>query len=227
MMMAERSTDAVTGGTLKIAPPAYLDAGDGVRARIGEGTAFMVGVTPPHEKVAGTIVPATIRLEAEADVARARVTVKGADDLELIGVSESGTIFEGPLRAGQETVLSVRMLAHTPGSQALNLRIRSTDPVVDTQLDVGMGEFTTPVPPERRPVQFNFVGTPIRQAVTEIARQSGLSITVDAGAGDATVTARADDPIPAAAALESIARAAGLQATQRGAQYTVGAADQP
>lgn len=201
--------------TLKLAPPAYLDAASGGSARIGTGTPFTVGVTPPHEKLVGTIVPATIRLEAEADVARARVTVTGSEDLELVGVGDDGTVFEGPLSAGRETTLSVRMLAQTPGTQAITLRIRSTDPVVDTRLEVGMGDFARPLPPAERPVQFNFVGTPVRQAVAEIQRQSGMSVTVDAGVGDATVTARADDAIPAAAALQSIAESAGLRVTQK------------
>lgn len=209
--------------------PAYLDAGEGVgSARVGEGTPFTVGVTPPHEKVVGTIVPATIRLETEADVARARVTVAGSGDLQLIGVDDNGIVFEGPLTAGQETVVSVRMLAQTPGEQAITLRIRSTDPIVDTQLDVGMGEFTAPVPPAERPVTFKFVGAPIREAVAEITRRSGLSVIVDPGVGAATVTARADDPIPAAAALRVVAEAAGLQVSERrGAWVVEGAPEQP
>lgn len=215
--MVAESVEAAEGPeTLKIAPPAYLDAGEGGTARIGEGTPFTVGVTPPHEKVTGTVVPATIRLQTEADVARARVTVAGSEDLELVGLGENGVVFEGPLTAGQETVLSIRMMALRAGPQSITMRVRSTDPVVDTQLDVGMGEFRPPVPPSERPVQFNFVGTPIRDAVAEITRQSGMSVIVDPGVGDATVTARADDAIPAAAALRAIAESAGLKITERG-----------
>jgi type II secretory pathway component GspD/PulD (secretin) len=78
-----------------------------------------------------------------------------------------------------------------------------------------MGNFAEPVPPPERPVQFEFVGTPIREAVSEVTRQSGLSVIVDPGVGDATVTARAEDPVPAAAALRAVAEAAGLRVTQR------------
>ena len=44
------------------------------------------------------------------------------------------------------------------------MRLRSTDPVVDTRLAVGMGEFVEAVPPAERPVQFSFTDTPIREA---------------------------------------------------------------
>ncbi len=220
-MIAE-TAEPPAADTLTVPEPAYLDAGDGVaNARIGDGTPFTVGVMPPHEKVTGTIVPATIRLETEADVERARVTVAGSDDLELVGLGDDGVVFEGPLTAGQQTVLSVRMMARRAGSQVITMRVRSTDPIVDTRLRVGMGTFAEPVPSAERPVQFNFVGTPIREAVSEVTRQSGLSVIVDPGVGEATVTARADDPVPAGAALRSIAKAAGLQVTEKGGASVV------
>ena len=74
---------------MTLAPPAYLDAGEGRSARVGEGTPFTVGVTPPHEKEAKTVVAATIRLETEADVARARVTVAGSEDHELVEIGRA------------------------------------------------------------------------------------------------------------------------------------------
>jgi hypothetical protein len=214
---------------LTVPGPMYLDAGSGAAStQVGEGTPFMVGITPPHEKVTGTIVPATIRLEAEADVALARITLTGSEQLDLIGVDEDGVVFEGPLRSGQETVVSVRMLARKAGEQSLTIRLRSSDPIVDTRLKVGMGEFVRPVPPARRPVQFDFVGTPIRDAVSEVTRQSGMSVIVDPGVGETTVTARSEDPIPAAAALRAIAEAAGLQVTERdGTAVVEGAVEQP
>jgi hypothetical protein len=213
---------------LTVPGPMYLDAGSGAAStQVGEGTPFMVGITPPHEKVTGTIVPATIRLEAEADVALARITVTGSEQLDLIGVDEGGVVFEGPLRSGQETVLSVRMLARKPGEQSVTIRLRSSDPIVDTRLKVGMGEFAEPVPPAQRPVQFDFVGTPIRDAVSEVTRQSGMSVIVDPGVGETTVTVRSEDPIPAAAALRAIAEAAGLQVTERdGTAVVEGAVEQ-
>ncbi len=223
-VMAERAAEP-EAGTLPVEPPAYLDAGEGASARIGEGTPFTVGVTPPHAKTTGTIVPATIRIETEADVARARVTVTGSAYLDVVNAREDGVVFDGPLAAGQQTVLSVRMLAHRPGDASITMRVRSTDPVVDTRLTVGMGEFSEAVPPPERPVQFNFVGTPVREAVAEISRQSGMSVIVDPGVGEATVTARADDPVPAAAALRAVADAAGLQVTEADGATVVKGAD--
>lgn len=222
-VVAEAEEPAGSRATLTMPEPMYLDAGEGAAtARVGgEGTPFTVGITPPHEKVTGTVLPATIRLETEADVARARVTVAGSEGLELVGIDEDGVIFEGPLTAGQETVLSVRMFAREAGVQSMTMRLRSTDPIVDTQLDVRMGDFAEPVPPEQRPVQFNFTGTPIREAVSEVTRQSGLSVIVDPGVGDATVTARADDPVPAAGALRAIAESAGLTVSEDGGRFVV------
>ncbi|MFW6437626.1 MAG: zf-HC2 domain-containing protein [Armatimonadota bacterium] len=221
-MVAEVEEPTFSRETLTLPEPKYLDAAEGTASTtFGEGTPFTVGVSPPHEKVTGAIVPATIRLEAEADVARTRVTVSGSDDLDLVGLHKDGMLFEGPLKAGQQTVLSVRMLAKKPGPQTMTLRVRSTDPIVDTQLDVRMGNFSEPTPSAERPVQFNFVGTPIREAVSEVSRQSGMSVVVDPGVGDATVTARADDAIPAGGALRAIAEAAGLQVTEKGGTIVV------
>ncbi len=221
-MAREAPEPAYSREPLAVPGPMYLDAGEGAAsARVGEGTPFTVGVTPPHERVTGTVVPATIRLETEADVARARVTVAGSEDLELIGLGDDGLVFDGPLTAGQQTVLSVRMFSREAGTQSMTLRLRSTDPIVDTQLDVRMGDFTEPVAPAERPVQFDFVGVPIREAVSEVTRQSGMSVIVAPGVGDATVTARADDPVPAAAALRAIAEAAGLTVTERDGRSVV------
>ncbi|MFP4248128.1 MAG: zf-HC2 domain-containing protein [Armatimonadota bacterium] len=221
-MTREAPEPAYSREPLRVPGPMYLDAGEGAAsARVGEGTPFTVGVTPPHEKVTGTVLPATIRLETEADVARARVTVAGSDDLELIGLEEGGVVFDGPLTAGQQMVLSVRMLSRETGAQSITLRLRSTDPIVDTQLDVRMGDFTEPVAPAERPVQFDFVGVPIREAVSEVTRQSGMSVIVDPGVGEATVTARADDPVPAAAGLRAVAEAAGLTVTERDGRSVV------
>ncbi len=205
---------------------AYLEASEGASTRIGDGTPFTVAVRPPHEKVAGTIVPATIALETEQDVARAQVAVTGSEDLELIGSGPNGLIFDGPLTAGQETVLSVRMMARKAGEQRITMRLQSTDPIVDTRLDVGMGHFHEPVPPDERLVQFHFVGTPIRDAVNAIVRESGMRVTVDENVREATVTLRMEDAIPARAALRMIAEAAGCRLVETEDHLVVKRADE-
>lgn len=201
------------GRTLAAPQPKYLEAGaDGVAvAEPEEGSPFTVSITPPSEKTTGRIVPATIAVETEKDVARAQITVSGSDELDLVGVRGDRVLFDGPLMAGQETVLSVRMLARDAGRQVLNMRLQSTDPVVDTELAVSMGRFTEPVPPRERPVSFAFEGTPIREAVAELVRQSGVRVHVDNAVSGARVSIATEDEIPAEAALRSIAEAAGLQ----------------
>ncbi|MGD9498194.1 MAG: zf-HC2 domain-containing protein [Armatimonadota bacterium] len=175
----------------------------------GEGSPFVVSFMPPHLRVAGSVVPATITVETEKDVARVQVAVRGTGALELVGAGEDGLLYDGPLSAGQKQVLSVRMLARQPGQQSLTIRLRSTDPVVDTRLAVRMGEFPAPTDPALRSVTFAFTDTPLRGAVEEIVRQSGLRVRIDAAAEARAVTISAPDPIPAGAALRSVAAAAG------------------
>lgn len=202
---AERSA-----ASLPMPRAAFLDAADGVAQRVGEGSPFTVAVRPPLERYAGMMVPTTIVVETEEDVARATVAVR-SEGLELVGIAEDGVIFDGPLRAGQETVLSVRMLARTVGAKSLTLRVRSTDPVVDTELAVAVGYFAESVPPAERPVRFVFEGTPIRSAIASIVRESGLEVAVDESVGEATVTLRMEDAIPARAALQMVVEAAGCR----------------
>ncbi|MGC9316957.1 MAG: zf-HC2 domain-containing protein [Armatimonadota bacterium] len=210
---ASRLEMARPGGTLAVPQPRYLEAGaDGVAvAEPEEGSPFTVSITPPRDKTTGRIVPATITVETEKDVARAQITVSGSDELDLVGVRGDGVLFDDALTAGQETVLSVRMLAREAGRQVLHMRLRSTDPVVDTELAVSMGQFTEPVPPRERMVSFAFEGTPLREAVAELVRQSGVRVHVDNAVGGDSVTIATEDEIPAEAALRSIAEAAGLE----------------
>ncbi len=214
-MMAQEMADetALPEPSLTLPEPQYLDAAGSTAATTGtgEGSPFVVSVMPPHQRIAGTIVPATITVETEQDVARARLTVEGSAALELVNVGVGGTLFDGPLTAGQRTVLSVRMLAREPGPQAITMRLRSTDPIVDTRLQVRMGDFVLPVPPEQRTVTFEFTDTPLHEAIDSVVRQSGLRVVVDQGIEERAVTIAAPDPIPAAAALRSIAAAAGGQ----------------
>ncbi len=208
------------GGTLTVPAPVYL-AADGSPVATGEGSPFEVAVTPPQEKITDAIVPAAIAIETEQDVARARVTVSASEGLELVDLGPEGLLFDGPLAAGRQTVLSVRLLARQPGEQAMTMRLRSTDPVVDTCLAVSLGEFRAPVPPRERPVRFEFIGTPIRDAVAEIVRQSGMRVEVDERVRDATVTLRSEDHVPAEAALRMVADQAGFTVGEGDGKLTV------
>ena len=100
------------------------------------------------------------------------------------------------------------MLAREPGAHSTTMRLRSTDPIVDTRLEVRMGDFVMPVPPEQRTVTFDFTDTPVREAIDSVVRQSGLRVVVDQAIEERAVTIAAPDPIPAGAALRSIAAAA-------------------
>lgn len=202
---------AMPSARLAAPEPQYLDAGGSkaVSSGTGEGSPFVVSVMPPHRRIAGTIVPATITVETEEDVARARLTVEGSATLELVNIGLDGVLYDGPLAAGQRTVLSLRMLAREPGAQSITMRLRSTDPIVDTRLEVRMGEFVMPVPPEQRTVTFDFTDTPVREAIDSLVRQSGLRVVIDQRIDQRAVTIAAPDPIPAAAAVRSIAAAAG------------------
>ncbi len=208
---SEQDDGEAVRGTLPMPRAAYLDEPGIVSTTAGDGTPFMVAVRPPTERMTGAVVPATIIIETEEDVARAKISATGSEGLELIGLADDDAVFDGPLMAGQETVLSVRMMARNAGEQTVCLRVRSTDPIVDTRLDVSMGDFTEPIPPAERKVQFDFVGKTLRDAVAEIVRESGLKVTVAEDVREATVTVRMEEEIPALAALRMIAEAADCQ----------------
>lgn len=205
-------------GTLPVPEPLYLDARGSepaIATDTGEGSPFVIAIMPPRRRVVDEIVAATITLETEQAVERARLNVSASPQLELVDVKPDGELFEGPLRAGQETVLSLHMRAREPGAQSIDLRLRSTDPVVDTRLVVGMGDFVEPVPPARRPVQFSFTDKPLPEAAAELSRQSGLSIEVAPECAGRAVTVSAPDPVPAEVAVRSVAAAAGCSVRER------------
>lgn len=197
-------------GPLPVPEPQYLSVEGSTPASTGtgEGSPFVVSITPPQQRVTGVIVAATITVETENDVARARITVQGSADLELIGLDDDGELFDGPLAAGQKTVLSVHMLARRPGPQSMTMRLRSSDPIVDTRLTVRLGEFVKRIPPAQRLVTFEFLDTPIRAAIGEIVARSGMRVVVGADVGERAVTVSAPDPIPAGEALRAVAEAA-------------------
>jgi hypothetical protein len=216
----EEPPAALSRGTLPMPRAAYLDAPSGLAQRFGEGTPFTVAVRPPAQRVTGVVVPATIVVETERDVARAQVSVT-ASDLELIGLGPEGLLFDGPLKAGQETVLSVPMISRTAGERSITMRVQSTDPIVDTQLKVDIGAFKQALPASERPVQFDFEGTPIREAVGRIARASGMLISIDDAVGNPTVTLRMEDQVPALAALQLVVDAAGCRLVEKNGAFTI------
>lgn len=219
---AAPAPDALVGGglpgTLRVPEPLYLDArGSGpATTDTGEGSPFVISVMPPRLRVVDEIVAATITLETEKAVERAQLNVDASPGLELVDIKPDGELFAGPLRAGQETVLSLHMQAREPGAQAITMRLRSTDPIVDTRLAVRMGEFVEPVPAAERPVQFSFTDTPMREAAAELTRQSGLRIRVAPECTGRAVTVSAPDPLPAGAAVRSVAAAAGCAVSEQG-----------
>lgn len=218
---AAPAPDALVGGglpgTLRVPEPLYLDArGSGpATTDTGEGSPFVISVMPPRLRVVDEIVAATITLETEKAVERAQLNVDASPGLELVDIKPDGELFAGPLRAGQETVLSLHMQAREPGAQAITMRLRSTDPIVDTRLAVRMGEFVEPVPAAERPVQFSFTDTPMREAAAELTRQSGLRIRVAPECTGRAVTVSAPDPLPAGAAVRSVAAAADCTVSER------------
>ena len=209
--VAEDELTAPVTGTLPMPRAVYLDTPEVISARVGEGTPFTIAVRPPDARMTGKVVAATIVLETERDVARAKVNVRGSEGLELIGLATDGLVFDGPLKAGQETVLSVQMMARAADEYSIGIRVRSTDPIVDTSLDVSLGRFAEMVPPAERLVQFDFTGTPVSDAVAEIVRDSGMRVIVDHDVGDVTVTVLMVEAIPARAALQVVADAAGCK----------------
>jgi len=214
--------DVMAGGAapepLRVPDAVYLDArgsGPATATDTGEGSPFVISIIPPRQRVVDEIVAATVTLETEKAVDRALLNVTASPGLELVDVKPDGELFAGPLRAGQETVLSLHMMAREPGGQSIMMRLRSTDPIVDTQLGVRMGEFAEPVPPAERPVQFTFTDTPIGDAAAELSRQSGLRIDVAPECAGRAVTVAAPDPVPAGAAVRSVAAAAGCDAREQ------------
>lgn len=215
---ADGVVDGARPGSLPVPEPLYLDARGSELATAtdtGEGSPFVISVMPPRLRVVDEIVAATITLETEKPVERAQLSVSGSPQLELVDVKPDGKLFDGPLRAGQQTVLSLHMQARAPGAHSLTMRLRSTDPVVDTRLAVGMGEFVEAVPPAERPVQFSFTDTPIREAAGELSRQSGLRIQVAPECAGRAVTVSAPDPVPAGLAVRSVAAAAGCAVAEQ------------
>lgn len=227
------ASDGIAGGarpgSLPVPEPLYLDARGSEPATAtdtGEGSPFVISVMPPRLRVVDEIVAATITLETEKPVERAQLSVSASPQLELVDVKPDGELFDGPLRAGQQTVLSLHMQARAPGAQSITMRLRSTDPVVDTRLAVGMGEFVEAVPPAERPVQFSFTDTPIREAAAELSRQSGLRIRVAPECAGRAVTVSAPDPVPAGIAVRSVAAAAGCAVSEQDEVMTIEPAEE-
>jgi CBS domain-containing protein len=193
--------------------PKYFAADRGMVARMGPvgDTPFTVSVFPPTRRAVGEIVPATVTVETERDVQRARIQVRGLRTLEVVGVSEDGVIYRGALLANQKTEQTVRIRAHEPGTQSMLVNLRSSHPEVETDLVVEMGEFQIEVPPTLQNIEVAFEETPVSEAIEQIAETSGMQVQVAGELPDQRVTKDFSAGVPAEAALRIVAEDVGWQ----------------
>jgi len=211
-----------TGGLMRaadapqrVAPKYFAPAWVAVADPAGD-TPFTVSIFPPSMRVVGQEVSSTIAVEAERHVERARIQVRGSEALELRNVPEDGTIYRGPLVGNQVTERPVHMVANQAGRQSLLLNLRSSNPEVETDLEVDLGEFHEQVPATEQPISLNLMETPVRVAIDNIVQQSGMQVVVEEGLPDRRVT-KDFSGVPAAAALNIVVEDVG---------WTVHAADE-
>ncbi|HUS81188.1 MAG TPA: hypothetical protein VM283_07965, partial [Armatimonadota bacterium] len=203
--------------------PKYFDADATMVARMGPvgDTPFTVSVFPPHRRVVGEVVSALVEVQTERDVALARIRARGSEGLQLVGVKPDGVIFEGPLTAEQETQQTVRMRAERPGPQSLMLRLRSSNPEVETDLRVDLGDFENEVSPEQIYISLDLRERPVSEAVQSIARASGMQVRVVATLPDDRVTKDFSAGVPALAALRIVVEEVGWQVRDSGNLHIV------
>ena len=193
--------------------PKYFAADATMVARTGPvgDTPFTVSVFPPTRRAVGEVVPATVAVETERDVQRARIQVRGLDTLEIVGVDEDGVIYRGALLANEKTEQTVRIRAHEPGTQSMIVNLRSSHPEVETDLLVEIGEFQTVVPPTLQNIKVAFEETPVREAIEQITEASGMRVQVQGELPDQRVTKDFSAGVPAEAALRIVAEDVGWQ----------------
>ncbi len=193
--------------------PKYFAADRGMVARMGPvgDTPFTVSVFPPTRRAVGEIVPATVTVETERDVPRARIQVRGLHSLEIVDADEDGVIYRGELSAKEKTEQTVRVRAHEPGMQSMIVNLRSSNPEVETDLVVEMGEFQIEVPPTLQNIEVAFNETLVREAIAQIAEASGMQVQITGELPDQRVTKDFSAGVPAEAALRIVAEDVGWQ----------------
>ncbi len=213
MAIADRMSADAEEGMLRV-EPRYFEADATMVARtpgpVGD-TPFTVSVFPPGRRVVGELVPATVTVETERTVDSARIRVIGLRSLEIVGADEDGVIYRGVLEANQRTEQTVQMRAQQPGMQSMIVNLRSSNPEVETDLVVDMGEFEHEEPATEANLQLLFHETPIGEAIEQIRQNSRMQIMVNGDLPDTRVSKDFSVGVPAQAALRIVVEDVGWQ----------------
>ena len=179
--------------------------------------------TPPAQPVVGQEAHAQAAITVSSDVPRAVVTATGDADLKI--PVPGGRVYEGPLQAGAVKRIPIPLVASAPGAHELTITLRSDAPGADTTLTVQVAGFVraaagASIPAAERTVDIVFNGTPIRRALADIARKTGVRITVDESVGEERI--RKDlRGIPAGAAIRAIADSAGYAVDEQDGVFRI------
>lgn len=190
-------------------------------------TQIEVSFRPPEEPTVGTTVYGIVELSARDTIPWVIVTASG--DAGLTIEKPNGTIYSGPVRAGDTTRVPVPMTASEEGLHEVHIKVEADAPGANTDLKAFIPNFrrisgeVEPGPvtsPADKPVHLVFKNATVRQALLDIARQGGLRIEMAEGLGSERISHDVRG-VPAKAALRTVAEEAGYNVEEIGDVFRI------
>jgi hypothetical protein len=139
-----------------------------------------------------------------------------------------GTLYAGPLRAGETLRVPVPMTASQDGLHEIRIQVQSDAPGASTDLKAFVPNFRggsreaprAGASPADKPVNLVFKNAPVRQALLDIAKQAGVRLDMAEGLGAERISQDVRG-VPARAALRAVAESGGYRVEETGGVFKV------
>jgi len=188
-------------------------------------TQIDVSFRPPDRPLVGTPVFGMVELAARDSLPQVVVSAIGDDGLTID--KPNGTLYSGPLKAGETVRVPVPMTASREGLHEIQIRVDSDAPGAATDVKAFVPNFRragTPSPAPAaaadKPVNLVFKNAPVRQALLDIARQAGVRVEMAEGLGAERISEDVRG-VPARAALRAVAESGGYQVDEVGEVFRI------
>ncbi len=195
----------------------------GASVPLPETGKLFVRFIPPQRRMVNQPVTCAVVLTSDKTLPEANVRVETRHGVRLLH-SDGGSIYRGPLGAGEPQQIECKLVAERPGTQRLRVSVETPVSGLQSQMEVILPGFEVaaqpPQDPLGGPVSLVLNETPLREALLQIAREGRINLVVTSDVGGERVTYSCVDT-PAGAVVRILAGNYGYQVEFRDDTYYI------